>query len=441
MLKIKAIVGLLAALALMGLLASCGGDDPTPTSAPTATPTAGPPTATPTALPPGVTPDPTPTADTFSAEWDALIAAAQAEGQVFLALGGGESRTGRPMFAEFERQFGVEIVAGGGAGSTSVNRILAERSRGVFTVDIATVSGGSLERLRAAGSLQPLFPDIIVHPEVVDRSQNWTLDRIVWADRDKLYSMTDSISVGPIGDIWYNTESVTQEELDSINEYQDLLRPEFCCGRIAMRAMNNPGGKSVIARLWLTPGLGPDFLDAIHRVAKVDLVVPEGDDDLANGVASGKWDFGIFGGGRSFDGLQALQLPVRELTLTKSIGGLASEISGGISMLANQPHPAAAKLFMNWWYMQAGQTAKIEGQSQFGPRTSMSQRTDVTRGSLLPHLGVVIDQIPEWQAAGTIDEHLVVFEENEEWFQIRDETEKFFNDLYIELGYDAFVNY
>ena len=71
----------------------------------------------------------------------------------------------------------------------------------------------------------------------------------------------------------------------------------------------------------------------------------------------------------------------------------------------------------------------------------MSQRTDVTRGSLLPHLGVVIDQIPEWQAAGTIDEHLVVFEENEEWFQIRDETEKFFNDLYIELGYDAFINF
>ena len=56
--KTKAITSLVAALAFVGLLASCGGDDPTPTPPPTAAP----PTATPTALPPGVTPDPTPTA-------------------------------------------------------------------------------------------------------------------------------------------------------------------------------------------------------------------------------------------------------------------------------------------------------------------------------------------------------------------------------------------
>ena len=433
--RIKIIVGLVAAFALMGLLASCGGDDPTPT----ASPTAAPPTATPTALPPGVTPEPTPTTDTFAADWDALVAAAQAEGEVFLALGGSESRTGRPAFAAFERQFGVRVIASSGSGSDNVNRILAERTRGVYTVDIVTVSGGSLERLRAAGYLAPVS-DWLIRPDVLDRSEGWYLTETIWSDRDRKYVMSDSLTVGPLGSIWYNPNNVTPAELDLIDDFTDLLRPEFK-GRMAMRAMNNPGGKSVIARLWLTPGLGPEFLDAIHRETDIDLVVPEGDDDLANGVASGKWDLGIFGGSRSFEALQTLQLPVKELTLTKQIGGLSTEMGGGIGMLQNPPNADAAKLFLNWWYSKDGQTADIEAVSSYGPRDSVSLRSDVTKGSLLPHLWEVIDQIPQWRADGTLDEHLIVFEENEEWFETRDHTEKFFNDLYIELGYDAFVNY
>ncbi len=434
--RTKTIIGLIAAFALVGVLASCGGDDPTATSAPT--PTTGPPTATPTALPPGVTPDPTPTTDTFAAEWDALIAAALAEGEVVLALGGSDSRTGRPAFAAFERQFGVRVITSSGSGADNVNRILAERSRGVFTVDIVTVSGGSLERLRSADALTPAS-DWLIHPTVLDRSEGWYFTETIWSDRDGKYVMADSLSVGDIGSIWYNTENVTQAELDLINDYTDLLRPEFR-GRMAMRAMNNPGGKSVIARLWLTPGLGPEFLDAIHRT-DMDLVVPEGDDDLANGVASGKWDIGIFGGGRSFRALQALQLPVRELTATKQIGGLSTEIGGGIGMLGTPPHPNAAQLFLNWWYTKDGQTADIESTSSFGPLGSVSLRSDVTTGTFPAHLTETLLQVPGWTADGTLNEHLIVFEENEEWFKIRDETEKFFNDLYIELGYDAFVNF
>lgn len=434
--KIRAIIGLVAALALMGLLAACGADEPTPTSVATATPT---PAATPTPLPPGVTAEPTPTPDAFLAEWDALIAAAQAEGKVVLALSGSDSRTGRYAHETFKAKFGIEVVASSGSGSDNANRMLAEQSRGVYTVDVVTVSGGSLERLRAAGSLAPVS-DWLIRPDVIDRSQNWWLSETIWSDRDGKYVMADSLSVGTIGSIWYNPDNVTQEDLDLINDYPDLLRPEFL-GRIAMRAMNNPGGKSVIARLWLTPGLGPEFLDAIHRVAKVDLVIPEGDKELAEGVANGKWDFGIFGGGRDFRALQNLQLPVRELTLTKQVGALSTELGGGISLVKNAPNPSAAKLYLNWWYSQEGQTADIEGNSAYGPIGSVSLRSDVTQGTFPDHLWDVLVQVPGWRADGTLAERLVVFEENEEWFQIRDETEKFFNDLYIELGYDAFVNY
>ena len=440
----KAVAGFIATLALLGLAAGCGAE-PTATPMPTSTPVPTP-TATPTLVPFGVTPPPTPTPaprptpDTFASEWTALIAAARLEGEVVISLGGSESRYGRAVFALFEREFGVEVRASAGAGSESVNRLLAERARGIFTTDVATVSGGSLERLRLADALTPAA-DWLIQPDVIDRSQNWWLTETIWSDRDRKYTMADAFSVGEIETVWYNTENVTQEELDSINDYWDFTKPEFK-GRIAFRAMNNPGGKSFIARLWLAPGLGPEFLDAIHRLPEPGLVPPEADDQLAEGVAHGKWDFGLFGGGGAFRALQSLQLPVRELTATKALGGrLATDISGGITMMGSPPNPNAAKLFANWWYTKEGQTAWIEARAAYGPLGFVSLRSDVPALGFPAHLKETLLKIPEWREEGTLEEHVVVFEENEEWFQIRDQSEKFFNDLYIELGYDAFVNY
>ena len=445
---IRGAARLTALFVLLGLAAACGGADPTPTPTATApTPTSAPPTATPTPLPPGVTPQPTatpvpqptPTPDTFSSEWADLIAAAQQEGQIVLALSGSDSRTGRFAFETFGDEFGIEVITSSGSGADNVNRILAERSRGRYTVDISTVSGGSQERLVEAGGLVPIEP-LLIHPEVLDRSNGWWFTEVLWSDSQRKYVMSDALGVGAIGSIWYNTDNVTQEELDLIDTYQDLLRPEFK-GRMAMRAMNNPGGKSVIARLWLAPGIGPEFLDAIHRETDMDLVGAEDDKELAEGVAQGKWDFGLFGGGRDFRALQNLQLPVRELTLTKTVGALSTEISGGVGVLDRAPHPNAAKLFANWWYSRAGQTADIESTSSFGPLGSVSLRSDVTLGTFPEHLKETLQNIPQWRAEGTIDQYLVVYELNDEWFEVRESTEVFFNDLYKELGYDAWVNY
>ncbi len=429
--RVKVTVSLLAVMVLLGLAAACGGDEPTPTSVPA--------TATPTPSSSSVAPQPTPTPDPFDEEWAALIAAAQEEGELVIALSGSDSRTGRFAFETFADTFGINVITSSGSGADNANRILAERSRGAHTVDISTVSGGSMERLREAGSFTPIEP-LLIHPEVLDRSNGWYFENVLWSDSESKYVMSDALSVGAIGSIWYNTDNVTQEELDSINTYHDLLRPEFK-GRMAMRAMNNPGSKSVIARLWLAPGLGPEFLDALHRDTDMDLVGAEDDKELAEGVANGKWDFGLFGGGRDFRALQNLQLPVRELTLTKTIGALSTEISGGVGVLDQAPNPNAAKLFANWWYSRAGQTADIESTSSFGPLGAVSLRSDVTLGTFPAHLKETLLKVPEWRAAGTIDQFLVVYELNDEWFQVRESTEVFFNDLYKELGYDAWVNY
>lgn len=452
--KMKVIAGLIAVFALIGLVAACGGDPtPTPTSpppTPTATP-APPPTATPT-LAPGATPRPTatPTASpvptatpdtSFEAEWARLVAAAQEEGELVIILSGTLSRTGRPTLDFFGKKFGIKVIASSGSGGPNANRALAERSRGRYTIDITTLSGGSMERLRAAGALTALEP-FIIDPTILKDRSNWYYEEPVWMDLDRKYALANSISVGNIGSIWYNTENVSQEDLDSIQHYRDLLDPRFK-GRMVMRAMNNPGGKSVFARLWLAPGLGPDYLDQLHtQFEQGDLVDSEADKVMAEGVAKGKWDLGIFGGGRDFDALRALGLPVEELTEKRLIGpGASTELGGSHAVMDQAPHPNAAKLWINWWLSSEGQSVHRENLVQFGAEDAGSLRRDVPQFSTTTASWDTIQLIPGWIADGTIDEKLIVFEQDDNWFKVRESMRDHFNDLYGKLGFDAWVTF
>ena len=451
--RMKSIISLIAALATVSLLAAaCGSEDPTPTPRPT--PTSAPvatatPVPTPTPLPPGATPPPTatprpptPTPDaSFEAKWAELVAAAQEEGEIVIILSGTLSRTGRPTFDYFGEKFGIKMVTSSGSGPNNANRLLAERARGKFTVDVSTVSGGSMERIRAAGGLSPLEP-LIIDPSILEDRSNWYYKDPVYLDSEGQYALANSISVGNIGGIWYNTENVTQEELDSIQHYTDLLDPQWK-GRMVMRAMNNPGSKSVFARLWLSPELGPDYLDALHtQFEQGDLVDSEADKEIADGLAQGKWDIALFGGGRDLDALRNLGLPVDELTEQKLINpGASTELGGSHVLIDQAPHPNAAALWLNWWLSQEGQSVHRDNLQQFGAQDSGSLRSDVPQYTTTDSSWETIQLIPEWIEQGILDDKLIVFEQNEEWHSVRENMRDHFNALYSELGFDAWVTY
>ena len=177
---------------VVGLLLAACGSEPTPTPRPTATPrpeampapTAmmlptptlrpGQPTPTPTPVPPGVTVVPTPTAAaavptptldaSFTAEWERLIVAAQEEGKLVIAGGGGVQSIA-PIYKFFEDEFGVKVVLGRGSSTEHANRILAEQAAGRFTVDVAH-SGANSANVRYIGNgmAQEIAPWIF-HPE------------------------------------------------------------------------------------------------------------------------------------------------------------------------------------------------------------------------------------------------------------------------------------
>ena len=158
---------------------------------------------------------PTPTLDaSFTAEWERLIAAAQEEGKLVIAGGGGVQSIA-PIYKIFEDKFGIKVVLGRGSSTEHANRILAEQAAGRFTVDVAHSGANSANvRYIANGMAQPIAPWIF-HPEAAP--ENWFGDRWWWTDAEEKYHlvMTSSISSGSGGDFWWNTNNMSLEEVAS----------------------------------------------------------------------------------------------------------------------------------------------------------------------------------------------------------------------------------
>src|SRR5262245_15121603 len=106
--------------ALAILSAACGGGpQPAATTAPTAAASAA------------------ASADPFKAQWDALVAAAKAEGALSVVGGPEGSQQDGGWYDAFGKQFGIKVTFGGGNAADVKARVLAERAQGVYTVDIS----------------------------------------------------------------------------------------------------------------------------------------------------------------------------------------------------------------------------------------------------------------------------------------------------------------
>lgn len=344
------------------VLAACGGDDPTPTATR--------PPAAPTALP------------AWQVEMNEALAAAKVEGEVHVWVGGGGNAARDLLELEFEKTYpDIDVVLFQGARSSEIqSRYTQEFEAGVASLDIFNggTSGGN-GRLKPAGLLKSI-KSLLVTPEVTD-PKNW-LGGSMWVDVEEQFMY--------IGDGATNAAMAIADSVDaaSITSWESLLDPRFK-GKIIMTDPRGSGGGGSMTAFWLwapaigaDPFLGPDFITELFSTQEI---VFSSDQNLSfDRLRSDKSLIYISPDAATYESLLEIgAAPTIIPTLPLIEGGpTLARMAGsrGILFIPNieLPHPNAAKIYVNWFYSQAG------GQALVDIAKVPSRRADVDNSSLPP---------------------------------------------------------
>ena len=344
------------------------------------------PAATPTPAEPAATPTPAP--PTFEDEWEALKAAARAEGKLVLVTGSSASRGLVPVVrGVFGEQFGIQVTITGGNGSQQTARITAERAGGRYEVDVMIHGRATMgERLGPTGVFVPIKEQLF-HPDAIDPSHWWT-NRFFYREPDGVepkYSVAVAVRAlrNPI-DPGYNTELVTEADIAEINSVWDFFDDKWK-GKIITLSPLGTGISSRLQLIYSHPQMGPEWIARFYsRESDVTFV---GDNrQIVDSVALGGHAFSMFdeGAGNAFVVLKAQGVPVDLWSKNLKEGGIVTAAGSWswIGMMDRAPHPNAAKLFVNWWLTKEGQTAYNTLVTGGGQPPSL--REDVPPGVTLP---------------------------------------------------------
>lgn len=395
-------LAILSALALV--IGACGAATPAATPAPTTAPVA---TA---AAAKTAAPDP------FVAQWNTLIEAAKKEGALNIVGGPEGSKQDGAWYDAFGKQFGIKVTLTGGNATEVTTRTLAERQQGVFTLDISGQGGTGTRRFREAKILETLEPQVI-HPEAKDRSKGWAVNYAVYEDREGTCQYVALEAEANIGEFYYNSQKVTQAEIDSIKSWQDLLDPKWK-GRIVVGDVASGEATNDRTTAWTV--LGQKWFDTLLRQQAVKVIAYGDERTYADGVARGDFHIALFPPGTaSLDDAAKKGLPVKQLTRTLAEGAPFSGVQR-ICLMKNAPHPNASKLFINWTMTKDGQTAL----NQFTGRDGrLSLRTDVPQGKISNEV---------WQRAQK-KPFIFVDESTKEFDDARKASEAFTKAIFAEL--------
>jgi iron(III) transport system substrate-binding protein len=320
--------------------------------------------------------------------WEALVAAANQEGEVDVHGGPGQSQ--REALTEgFRRAYpAIKVNFTGSPGRDAIPMITRERQAGVYHWDVYV--GGTpsiLQTLKPAGAFAPLRPALML-PEVLDDAAWFGGLDSGWMDKEKTYSMGFGLTMNPT--VVVNWDVVSHDDLKT---YADLLKPQFA-GKIVWDDPRLPGQGSIAAQELLL-NFGPEYLATL--MAKQKIVYISNTRQNVEGVVRGQYPIGI---ATAMDQLE----PFRAQGLGKNISGFRGDakiLTGGpgygtVSLMDRAPHPSAAKLYVNWLLSR-------EAQAEWSTKTNHnSRRIDVKQvaPALFPPAGAaVIDTQSEAQIA------------------------------------------
>ena len=315
----------------------------------------------------------------FEQEWSKLTGAAKQEGTVAIASGGAPSRQYRPVVDAFSKKFGVKVEVSTGSATDTVNRVLAERKAGRYSMDVALISSReSNQRLLPSESLIPLAP-LLIYPDVVDTS-NWYQGKHAYADKASRYVFIYHVSKEDQYETWYNTEKIKDSEIATLKKQTDFFDPRWK-GKLLGQGMGDPSGIRQMIDSYFEPDRGHEWV----RTYLLNAGLTFSDDRriLETWLVGGRFPLQpVVTGSEDLIALAKKGLPIKQLFLPKQIGVLRAGGSGCcIAAFANAPHPNAAKLFVNWFLSKEGQALT---HTMIPNIDRSSLRNDIPIGEVVP---------------------------------------------------------
>lgn len=290
----------------------------------------------------------------FEEEWSKLIAAAKREGSVMIASGGAPSRQYRPVVDVFSKKYGVAVEVSTGSATDTVNRVLAERKAGKYTIDVTLISiREAQQRLLPAGALIPFTP-LLIHPEVLDKSA-WYQGRHWYGDKSSNTIFIYHVSKEDKYEYWYNTDKIKDADLAALKKQSDFFDSRWK-GKLMGQGMGDPSGIRQMIDSYFEPDRGPDWV----KTYLLDAGLTFSDDRriLETWLVGGRFPLQpVVTGSEDLITLSKKGLPIKQGFLPKQVALVRAGGSGCcIAAFANAPHPNAAKLFANWFLTKEAQT-------------------------------------------------------------------------------------
>jgi len=276
-----------------------------------------------------------------SADWDKIVEAGKKEGKVVASIPPSPELR-KLMEISFARRYGIATEFVPARGGAIIQRMVSEAKANTQYFDLHI--GGTesvITGLLPENVLDTIDPYLIL-PEVRDPKQWW--GGHIYIDNAKRY-VYNFVAYQTVS-LWSDPNQYKPAEFKS---FDDLLSPKLH-GKIGISDPRTPGsGSSIWSYMHFIKGE-----DYLRKLVAQKLFITRDLRLLAENLARGKIAVSIGIGYSEFQPFIKANLPVVPLPVPKE-GLYISGGYGNVTVLKNQPHPNATKVFINWLLSRDGQ--------------------------------------------------------------------------------------
>ncbi|HZJ03031.1 MAG TPA: extracellular solute-binding protein [Thermoleophilia bacterium] len=285
-----------------------------------------------------------------SQEWDALVAAAQEEGEVVLN-GPATAAVRETLPPAFEEEFGIQMSYDGGRSSEVASRMTAERAAGIHSTDVFLGGAGTMYRTFYGEGMIADLRQLLVGDEIY-QDENWAVGSVPFQDPEETYILRISDYESPA--VMVNTDS----EASDVTTWQELLEPSLKGQIVILDPRESGGGNNASALLMET--FGEEFVRELY-VGQEPTIVTD-DRQAVDDLARGRYSVGIALQNQQGDEAIEQGLPIAYVSPTDAP---APRTAGYGLMAVSEPaaHPNAAALLANWLACPEGNKLWTESQN------------------------------------------------------------------------------